>query len=246
MINFFKRTFLKSHSMSENSKTISDETGDDQAANPSSIDDQVGGDLAVGEADLVDKSRSAGNVEIIDADFSLDLGSSDLDRSGSENRLPENSGPIDGCDGELPDGRIVVIASRYNEAVCQSMLDAAVSTLTAAGVRDDNLLVIRVPGAWELPTAAAMVLEDDTVVGVIALGCVVKGETSHDEHINRAVSLGLMELSIDASAPIGFGLLTCNTTEQAIHRSGGNVGNKGKETADAVLEMLRLGEKLRG
>ena len=164
---------------------------------------------------------------------------------GSDSSLPSDT-PIDGVTGSLPDGKVVVIASRYNEAICNSICDAAVQTLREAEVREDNIVVVRIPGAWELPTATAMVLEDKTVVAVIALGCVIKGETTHDEHINRAVSLGLMELSIDASVPIGFGLLTCNTTEQAIQRSGGAVGNKGEETAQAVLEMLRLGQKLSG
>lgn len=222
-------------------------SGDAQETQLASEPDDDGPGGGDGDGDAV-----ADNVEVIDADFSLDFDDADDDaddqddgRSGPAGRITQHSGPIDGTDGELPDGRVVVIASRYNEAICQSMLDASLETLRKAGVREDNLLVVRVPGAWELPTATALVLEDETVVAVIALGCVIKGETTHDEHINRAVSLGLMELSIDASAPVGFGLLTCNTTEQAIHRSGGNVGNKGAETADAVLEMLRLGEKLR-
>ena len=124
------------------------------------------------------------------------------------------------------------------------MCEAAVTTLRSAGIDENNIGIVRIPGAWELPTVTAMVLEDKTVVGVVALGCVIKGDTTHDEHINRAVSLGLMELSIDASVPVGFGLLTCNTVEQAIARSGGTVGNKGTETAEAVLELLRISEKL--
>ena len=78
------------------------------------------------------------------------------------------------------------------------------------------------------------------VIAAVALGCVIKGETTHDEHINRAVSLSLMNMGVETGIPIAFGLLTCNTTEQAIHRSGGNVGNKGVESADAILELLRL------
>ncbi len=81
-------------------------------------------------------------------------------------------------------------------------------------------------------------------IGVITLGCVIKGETTHDEHINRAVSDALMKLGVETGLPIGFGLLTCNTLEQAINRSGGTVGNKGIEAAEAVLEMLRLYQKL--
>ena len=87
-------------------------------------------------------------------------------------------------------------------------------------------------------------IDAQDVIAVIALGCVIKGETSHDEHINRAVSLSLMQMGVDTTLPIAFGLLTCNTLEQAINRSGGSVGNKGHEAAEAVLELLRLGLKL--
>ena len=83
------------------------------------------------------------------------------------------------------------------------------------------------------------------VVAAITLGCVIRGETTHDEHINRSVSDSLMRQSIASGRPVGFGLLTCNTLEQAIQRSGGAVGNKGHEAADAVLEMLRLTTKMR-
>lgn len=151
---------------------------------------------------------------------------------------------ISGQDGELPVGSIAIVASRYNESICNSMLAAAYDTLIAAGVKESQIKIVRIPGAWEIPTATQIVLQDQSVIGVVALGCVIRGETTHDEHINRAVSLGLMELGISNEIPMGFGLLTCNSVEQAIQRSGGNVGNKGKETADAVLEMLRLAKKV--
>ena len=89
------------------------------------------------------------------------------------------------------------------------------------------------------------VIDTQNFLGIITLGCVIKGETTHDEHINRAVSLSLMEMGIESRLPIAFGLLTCNTLEQAINRSGGTVGNKGHEAAEAVLELLRLGEKIK-
>ncbi len=82
------------------------------------------------------------------------------------------------------------------------------------------------------------------MIASIALGCVIKGETTHDQHINRAVSEALMQIGLEQHRPVAFGLLTCNTLEQAIHRSGGNVGNKGIEAAEAVLELLRLRKKL--
>jgi 6,7-dimethyl-8-ribityllumazine synthase len=151
---------------------------------------------------------------------------------------------ITGIDGELPEGKIVIVASRYNESICDSLVQGALETLAAAGYSNDSVSVVRVPGAWELPVIVDRVLDKPGVIAAIALGCVIKGETTHDEHINRAVSDALMKMGIEKTAPIAFGLLTCNTLEQAIHRSGGNVGNKGIESAEAVLELLRLREKL--
>ncbi|EMI57003.1 6,7-dimethyl-8-ribityllumazine synthase [Rhodopirellula sallentina SM41] len=155
------------------------------------------------------------------------------------------SSTIDGMSGPLPPGRIAVVVSRYNPAICDSMLGAAVESLTNAGIASDRHWIIRVPGAWELCWAVEQTFQHADVVGAIALGCVIRGETTHDEHINRAVSASLMNQSIASGRPIGFGLLTCNTLEQAIQRSGGSVGNKGHEAADAMLEMLRLAPKLR-
>ena len=152
---------------------------------------------------------------------------------------------VDGLSGNLPSGKIAIVASRYNESICDAMVRGAIDTLSAAGYPAESLSVVRVPGAWELPFVVRRVLDgSDEVIAAIALGAVIKGETTHDEHINRAVSLSLMEIGIDCDVPVGFGLLTCNTLEQAINRSGGTVGNKGVETADAVLQLLRLGEKL--
>jgi 6,7-dimethyl-8-ribityllumazine synthase len=151
---------------------------------------------------------------------------------------------ISGQDGALPVGTFAIVASRYNASICNSMVAAARETLLNNGVSESNIRIIRTPGAWELPTATQIVMKDRSVIGVITLGCVIRGETTHDEHINRAVSLGLMELGIGNEIPLGFGLLTCNTLEQAIQRSGGSLGNKGAEAAEAVIEMLRLAKKL--
>ena len=149
-----------------------------------------------------------------------------------------------GLDGDLPKGRVAIVASRYNESICDAMVQGALETLAAAGYDSSVTPVVRVPGAWELPPVVQKVIQANDVIAAIALGCVVKGETTHDEHINRAVSLSLMNMGVETGIPIAFGLLTCNTMEQAIHRSGGNVGNKGNESAEAVLELLRLGQKI--
>ncbi|MDV6031599.1 MAG: 6,7-dimethyl-8-ribityllumazine synthase [Phycisphaera sp. RhM] len=151
---------------------------------------------------------------------------------------------ITGVDGQLPSGKIVIVASRYNEGICDSLVRGSVETLTGAGYTEADLEIIRVPGAWELVMVAANALDRDDVLGVVTLGCVIKGETTHDEHINRSVSDAVMQLGVQTRKPIGFGLLTCNTLEQALQRSGGTVGNKGNEAAEAVVELLRLAVKL--
>ena len=137
---------------------------------------------------------------------------------------------------ENPNARIGIVVSTYNGNITNRLQQGAIETLSAAGETEHE--VVKVPGAWELPLAAQRLAEQPGIVGVVTLGAVIKGETSHDQHINRAVSQALMELMLRTGKPIGFGLLTCNTMEQAIHRAGGNVGNKGQETAEAVLQML--------
>lgn len=151
---------------------------------------------------------------------------------------------INGIEGDLPPGKVVIVASRYNAGICDALVSGSLETLSAAGYDADCVPIVRVPGAWELPTVAQAVINQPGVIAVIALGCVIKGETTHDEHINRAVSQALMRMGIERATPIAFGLLTCNTLEQAINRSGGSVGNKGHEAAEAVLELLRLKPKI--
>ena len=152
---------------------------------------------------------------------------------------------ITGTEGSLPTGKIAIVASRYNAGICDALVRGSIETLSTAGFSDQDICVIRVPGAWELSSVTQQVIDTQNFLGIITLGCVIKGETTHDEHINRAVSLSLMEMGIESRLPIAFGLLTCNTLEQAINRSGGTVGNKGHEAAEAVLELLRLGEKIK-
>ena len=101
---------------------------------------------------------------------------------------------ITGVEGSLPSGEIAIIASRYNESICDALVSGSVQSLTDAGYAADKVSVIRVPGAWELPMIAAQMLERDSVIAAVVLGCVIKGETTHDEHINRAVSDAIMRL----------------------------------------------------
>ena len=136
-------------------------------------------------------------------------------------------------------GIVGIVVSTYNANITDRLLEGATQTLMEAGYNGDRLITIRVPGAWEIPLAAQRLAQKPDVAGVVTLGAVIRGETTHDQHINRAVSQALMSLMMETGKPIGFGLLTCNTLEQAIHRAGGNVGNKGIETANAVLELLK-------
>jgi 6,7-dimethyl-8-ribityllumazine synthase len=139
-----------------------------------------------------------------------------------------------------PDERFGVVVARWNEAITRKLLDGAVATLTAHGVADEAIDVAWVPGSFELPLAAQRMALSGDYAAVLCLGAVIRGETTHDQHINRAVSLAVGQISLTANVPVLFGVLTCETMEQAIHRAGGNVGNKGSECAEAALHMVAL------
>jgi 6,7-dimethyl-8-ribityllumazine synthase len=139
-----------------------------------------------------------------------------------------------------PAGSLAIVVARYNESITRNLLAGALAALAEHGVSDQTIDVAWVPGAWEIPLVAARMADSGRYVAVICLGAVIKGETTHDEHINRAVSIGLGQAGLDSGVPVLFGVLTCDTLEQAIHRSGGNVGNKGRECALAALEMVNL------
>jgi len=137
-------------------------------------------------------------------------------------------------------GRFAIVVSRYNESITGKLLSGALTTLAAAGIADDAVDVAWVPGAFEIPAVAARLAASGRYLAVLCLGAVIKGDTSHDEHINRAVSLGILEASLRSGLPVLFGVLTCDTLEAALNRAGGSVGNKGVECAQAALEMAGL------
>jgi 6,7-dimethyl-8-ribityllumazine synthase len=150
---------------------------------------------------------------------------------------------LDGKSGPVS-GRFAIVVSRYNEHITAKLLAGAVETLRAGGVADDSMDVAWVPGAWEIPLVADRLARSQKFAAILCLGAVIKGETTHDEHINRQVSASLGQIALETRLPVLFGVLTCNTVEQAIHRAGGNAGNKGVECAQAALEMVRLLDKL--
>jgi len=150
---------------------------------------------------------------------------------------------LDGRTGPVA-GRYAIVVSRYNEHITAKLLAGSLETLRAGGVADESIDVAWVPGAWEIPLVAQRMALSEQYVAVLCLGAVIKGETTHDEHINRQVSFSLGEIALESDLPVLFGVLTCKTVEQAIHRAGGNAGNKGQECAEAALEMVRLLGKL--
>lgn len=145
-----------------------------------------------------------------------------------------------------PHDRFAIVVARWNEAITRKLLDGAVATLKQHGVADRSIDVAWVPGSFEIPLAAQRLAASGRYAAVLCLGAVIRGETSHDQHINRAVSLALSRLALTADVPVLFGVLTCETMEQAIHRAGGNIGNKGAECAEAALQMVGLLKNLPG
>jgi 6,7-dimethyl-8-ribityllumazine synthase len=141
---------------------------------------------------------------------------------------------------QSPTDRYAIVAAKWNESVTRRLLDGAAATLRNHGVADEAIDVAWVPGSWEIPLAAKRMASSGRYSAIICLGAVIRGETTHDQHINRAVSLAISRLALSENIPILFGVLTCETMEQAIHRSGGNVGNKGAECALAALQIVGL------
>lgn len=142
--------------------------------------------------------------------------------------------------GSVSDRKFVIVVSEYNLEITEKLKQGAVQTLQSHNVPDDNVTVLWVPGAWELTLACQFAIKHYQPAAVICLGCVIRGETTHDQHINTTVSQGLGRLGLESGVPVAFGLLTCNTWDQAVQRAGGSVGNKGVESAQAVIEMLQL------
>jgi 6,7-dimethyl-8-ribityllumazine synthase len=136
--------------------------------------------------------------------------------------------------------RFAVVASRFNEPVTAKLVDGAFEALQRHGATRENIDLVWVPGAWELPLAARRLLATDRYDALVALGAVVRGETPHFDYVAGEAARGLARASADFDRPIGFGVLTCDTMDQAHARSGGSHGNKGWDAALAALEMADL------
>ena len=140
--------------------------------------------------------------------------------------------------------RFAVVASRFNETITLRLAEGAIDALTRHGAAFDDIDLVWVPGAWELPAAARRLLASDRYVGVVAVGAVIRGDTPHFDYVAGEAARGLADASAEFDRPIGFGLLTCDTVEQAEARAGGDHGNKGWDAAMAALEMVDLFDRL--
>lgn len=137
-------------------------------------------------------------------------------------------------------GRYALVVGRFNGFVVESLVEGAVDTLVRHGISKDDITIVRVPGAYEMPLAVKRVAETSEYDAVIALGAVIRGGTPHFDYVAGEASSGLGAVSLDSDVPVSFGVLTVDSIEQAIERSGTKAGNKGAEAAQTALEMVSL------
>jgi 6,7-dimethyl-8-ribityllumazine synthase len=138
--------------------------------------------------------------------------------------------------------RIGVAVSRYHEAITSAMRDAAVRVFTSAGGAPGDLHIVSTPGSFELVAACQALAARNDIDAVVAIGCVISGETTHDQYIASAVAHGITSITVQSGTPVTFGLLTCQTLAQAEARSGGDKGNKGGEAMLAAIEAARIAQ----
>jgi 6,7-dimethyl-8-ribityllumazine synthase len=136
--------------------------------------------------------------------------------------------------------RFGIVASRFNDFIVDRLLAAAVDTLTKHGVAATDIEVVRVPGAFETPLAVKKMAAGRRYNALIALGCVIRGATPHFDFVAREASRGIAQVSLDHDVPVGFGILTVDSIEQAIERAGTKAGNKGADAALAAIQMATL------
>lgn len=141
-------------------------------------------------------------------------------------------------------GKYCLVVGRWNSFVVEHLLEGALDTLRRHGVTDKQITIVRAPGAFEIPLVCKAVADKGGVDAIIALGAVIRGGTPHFEYVAGECTKGLAMVSMDAGIPVAFGVLTVDTIEQAIERSGSKAGNKGEEAALSALEMVSLLGKL--
>jgi 6,7-dimethyl-8-ribityllumazine synthase len=140
--------------------------------------------------------------------------------------------------------KVALIASRFNDVVTSRLVEGAVDGLVRHGADEKNLVLVKVPGSFELPQAAAKLAAQGSYDAIVALGCLVRGETPHFDLLAAEAAKGLAQAAVSSGVPVIFGVLTCDTMEQAIDRAGGKAGNKGWDAALAAIEMVSLYRRL--
>ena len=141
--------------------------------------------------------------------------------------------------------RIAIVASRFNDEIVSGLLDGALDCLTRHGAAEDDVEVYRVPGAFEIPTLVAALIARGHWDGIVTLGCLIRGDTPHFDFISAQVTNDLSRIAVETRLPVAFGVITCNTHEQAVVRSSGDKRNKGWEAALAAIEMANLWKQLK-
>ena len=136
--------------------------------------------------------------------------------------------------------KFALVVSRFNSFITERLLEGALDCLRRQGVAEDDLMVARVPGAWEIPVVVKRLAQAKAYDGVICLGAVIRGSTPHFDYVAAEVSKGIAQVSLESGMPISFGILTTDTLEQAIERAGSKAGNKGFAAAEAAIEMVNL------
>jgi len=177
--------------------------------------------------------------------FTLKVGALEVGFWQSENPL---HGVTPAIEGELSaEGmKFAVITTRWNTVITDRLLQGALDCLRRSGAKMSDIEVVRVPGAWEIPNAARTIAEAGRVDAIVTLGCLLRGETAHYEAIYNEVARGIGQSQQETGVPHAFGVLTCETLEQALDRAGLKAGNKGFEAASAAIEMVNLNRKLKG
>jgi 6,7-dimethyl-8-ribityllumazine synthase len=146
----------------------------------------------------------------------------------------------------LPSGRFALVAARFNSAIVDALIAGAVDGLKRHGVADEAIDVVRVPGSFEVPLVAKRMAASGGYAAVICLGAIIRGDTDHYDHVAAGAASGVAQAGLSTGVPIIFGILTCDTLEQAINRAGGKSGNKGFDAALAAIEMVNLLRQLPG
>ncbi len=136
--------------------------------------------------------------------------------------------------------KFCIVISRFNEFITGKLLDGAKDALVRHGVKEEDIDIVKVPGSFEIPLIARKMAEKETYNAVICLGTVIRGATPHFDYISAEVSKGIATVSMETGVPVAFGVLTCDTIEQAVERAGTKSGNKGWDAALTAIEMARL------